>query len=266
MDVINNSLRRSVRIANRPSRSIDRYNPSIAISSQRRTISNIERRRLNNRISQQVVRALQTSEETEQRLSIERERSRLRRENENEDERLARLDYHRQYNFDIRDGETPFQSAQRLQAHAQQQRAYIERNTNNQANVDTLNNDAQRLNIQARYRRNIHRDYRIAINPNLDENSVDLHDCGQMNIQCTSCGSYNFRDEMNISERENRFSMCCQKGKVHLHAVQVPALISTMLQGQSIRDRNFQNRILNFNSALAFASRQATRRQFPGIY
>ena len=276
-------MRRSVRIANRPSHSIDRYNPSTVIVSNRRSSSNIERRRLNNRICQQVARARETSdetdqrlaterersrirrdneneEETNQRLAIERERARVRRENENDDERMVRLEYHRQYNQDIREAETPIETAERLQAHAQQQLAYTERN---RANANE-NNEAQRLNLQARYRQNIHRDYRIAVNSNLNENTVELHDCGEMNIQCTECGSFHFIDERNISETENRFTMCCQKGKVQLQPIVIPPLLSGLLQGDSERDRNFQDRILNFNSALAFASRQATRRQFAG--
>ena len=301
-----NSLRRSVRIANRPSHSIDRYNPSTVSASNRRSSSNNERRRLNNRIYQQVARARETSEETDQRLaterersrirrdneneeetnqrlaierernrvrrenededqtnqrlSIERERTRVRRENENDDERMVRLEYHRQYNQDIREAETPIETAERLQVHAQQQLAYTERN---RANANE-NNEAQRLNLQARYRQNIHRDYRIAVNSNLNENTVELHDCGEMNIQCTECSSFHFIDERNISETENRFTMCCQKGKVQLQPVVIPPLLSGLLQGDSERDRNFQDRILNFNSALAFASRQATRRQFAG--
>ncbi len=265
MDINNNPVRRSHRIANRSSQSIDRFISASFNSTRSR--SNVERNMINrlntNRLAHQVARERESNNERELRLANQRQRSQLRRNNENESQREERLNYFREYRQQIQDTETIDERAGRLHAHALQQQQYIERNRNTPPSSNHI--EAQRLNIQARYRVNIHRDYRLAINSNLDESTVQLHDCGEMNIRCIECGSYNFFDERTLTERENRFSMCCQKGKVQLPSVEVPELISAMLQGQSNKDRNFQDRILNFNSALAFASRQATRRQFPGI-
>jgi len=95
------------------------------------------------------------------------------------------------------------------------------------------------------------------------------HDCGLMNVLCTSCQSFNFIYEATTNKRNlayRRFTKCCQKGKVVLPNLgPTPAFIQQMLMENSDFGRNFRDNIIHYNLSIAFASRQAELDIPPGF-
>jgi hypothetical protein len=76
-----------------------------------------------------------------------------------------------------------------------------------------------------------------------------------MNIECGFCQSLNFQSE---KPQDNKFSNCCNKGKVILEPLGEPDdLYKSLFDGRHPESKNFLENIRNYNSALAFASMSA---------
>lgn len=162
-----------------------------------------------------------------------------------------------------REDETAQETSCRKEADKQSHKVTREEET---AHEKLARNEQNRLNMAAKRQNDRNRQsikvkptYRIAMcNTTIREEDVVPFSCGSMNVECSECHSFNFAGEMTKDEKQQRFSMCCQKGKVKLPDLhEPPQLLKTLLDGNTTVDKNYQNFILNFNSAIAFASRKA---------
>ena len=73
----------------------------------------------------------------------------------------------------------------------------------------------QRLGNQERIYQRINSNYRIGFNHEINENENPEFTVGMLDQECIECGSLNFTGER-TSNDVNRFTQCCQKGKVKL--------------------------------------------------
>ncbi|XP_073443103.1 uncharacterized protein [Dendrobates tinctorius] len=94
-----------------------------------------------------------------------------------------------------------------------------------------------------------------------DENSITEHSCGDMTHVCEHCEALHFVAEI---PSDNNFTLCCQKGKVHVHILQYPDVFTRLLKGQSEFSKNFMDNIRSINSSFAFASMGANISPPPG--
>jgi hypothetical protein len=123
----------------------------------------------------------------------------------------------------------------------------------------------QRLNCQQRYHGQIAPTYRTAFNARIRDCEVAVHSCGLMNVSCQCCNSLNFAGELDSSEQFNRFSRCCQKGKVQLPELgPTPTILERLLKGSTKLDKNYRTNVVHYNASLAFASREAKLVRPPG--
>ena len=79
------------------------------------------------------------------------------------------------------------------------------------------------------------------------------HSCGEMEIECQFCGSFNFLQER---PKDGKFNNCCHKGKVLVHVQQeYPQYLRQIISDpEHMHYRNFRDNIRSYNSALSFAS------------
>jgi hypothetical protein len=84
-----------------------------------------------------------------------------------------------------------------------------------------------------------------------------------MDQVCEFCGSLNFKAEMTAGDK-NRFTLCCQKGKVQLAPIEPPPLIRDLLLDEHEYSRNYKEFLKDYNSSLGFASRRAQTDTLPG--
>ena len=86
---------------------------------------------------------------------------------------------------------------------------------------------------------NSHLEYQNGVD---NENTIEEHFCGLMNVVCMECGSRNSDAER---PPDQKFTKCCQKGKVHLPAPehQYPILLQSLLQNDHMHSANFREHI-----------------------
>ena len=71
--------------------------------------------------------------------------------------------------------------------------------------------------------------------------------------------------ESRLAAREmEKFTHCCEKGKVKLPDIKIPSQIQNLLIGDDSSSKNFLDRIRQYNSAFAFASTGAQITAPPG--
>lgn len=180
---------------------------------------------------------------------------RMRRANETEEQNLARLNADAQAHRIQRDNETVEQSQIRLASVAQSMR---------QIRSQETQQERQERVSQAERQREIDKliamlDFQYQVT-NLNENDVDLHSCGPLNVICEFCHSRNF-----IGERpsDGLFTSCCRKGKVMLpkeydingNELNYPPFLEDFLTNPAnpLHVR-FRDQIRQINNAMSFAS------------
>ena len=85
----------------------------------------------------------------------------------------------------------------------------------------------------------------------------EVHNLGQLNIQCPACRALHWLDERLIksSALEPKFGMCCHSGKISLPALEPPPPeLSLLLTEDDPISKSFRDKIRNFNGALALTS------------
>ena len=132
---------------------------------------------------------------------------------------------------------------------------------------ETASEHAERLRrIQRQQARHMH--LGAAFGSNF-EDSMQQFDVGNMNSIChhEHCLAQNFAGE----KVDGHFSICCGNGKVSLPEESLlksmPEELLQLFVGSDVKSRNFRDHILNYNSALAYASlkQMLTFRQIPVV-
>src|SRR5258705_316795 len=113
-----------------------------------------------------------------------------------------------------REHETQEQHAQRLQSQRQ------------------IDHDRRHLTFKSTY---------LMALKSVNENILNEHSCGPMNIICVTCNSTNFKEER---PADKKFASCCHKGKVLLPPLtEYPPLLRRLLIGEDPLPRNFLDHI-----------------------
>ncbi|XP_053571517.1 uncharacterized protein LOC128661269 [Bombina bombina] len=129
--------------------------------------------------------------------------------------------------------------------------------------------DMQRSRSAARRKKNtdstnitITNQYNTSYNHSLfNEDNVQMHTCGQLNVFCKFCMAKHFPEEQ---PSDKLFNKCCNKGKITLPHIQISPLIQQLMTGHHTHSKNFMQNIRSINSALAFASMGANIAPPPG--
>ena len=115
-------------------------------------------------------------------------------------------------------------------------------------NLETEDERRQRFDDLRQRRQRSLRTFGIARRPVLDENKVQQHYCGLMNVVCQHCQALYFPGE-------KVGSLCCQKGQVNLPPPpECPQPLKALYTGDHPKSAAFIKDIRRFNGALAFAS------------
>ena len=90
------------------------------------------------------------------------------------------------------------------------------------------------------------------------------HYLGPMNVVCSSCGALHWEDER--TGNATNFTMCCQKGKVHVEPFQEPPekLKNMFMDTQHPLHKEFLENIIKYNNAFSTASVVAETVVVPG--
>ncbi|XP_021953640.1 uncharacterized protein LOC110850511 [Folsomia candida] len=91
-----------------------------------------------------------------------------------------------------------------------------------------------------------------------DEDTVVLHNLGNMNVSCEFCNAINFLQERPV---DKKFTVCCNKGKLRIPNFEKN---EKLLTGKDPDSKNFMDNIRSYNSAFAFASVGAKIASPPG--
>ncbi|XP_053567008.1 LOW QUALITY PROTEIN: uncharacterized protein LOC128656868 [Bombina bombina] len=137
------------------------------------------------------------------------------------------------------------------------------------AQEKALQLDMQRSRSAARRQNNTDRtnitipnQYNASYNHSLfNEDNVQMHTCGQLNVFCKFCMAKHFPEEQ---PSDKLFNKCCNKGKITLPHIQISPLIQQLMTGHHTHSKNFMQNIHSINSALAFASMGANIAPPPG--
>lgn len=86
----------------------------------------------------------------------------------------------------------------------------------------------------------------------LDEATVSLYSCGNMDQICGECDARHFKKER---PSDKKFTLCCYKGKVILPPLKpCPELLLHLLTDSHPQSKHFMRNIRNYNNALAMPS------------
>jgi len=219
-----------------------------------------QRQRRRMRVSQRALRSQESSSERNRRRANDRARHRLTRASQNEEERShqQRLNRNRMSIRRVNENTPTYLERLRRSRSQTQQR----RPTSSQPGVaiigSPLRNIVQRLDFQPRTINQVNRHRRqrrdIALLP---PNRVHRHDCGNMDVVCSSCGALLFVGErVSGSSKQNpRFQLCCKEGKILLPTIdRPPEPYMDLLLSQDPNGKHFRNFIRTYNNAFAFTS------------
>ena len=85
---------------------------------------------------------------------------------------------------------------------------------------------------------------------------------GPMDVECSACGALYFREEKRNQAADGTFHKCCAFGAVCLDDFcdEYPEVLKQLLTGEHKLSKEFFKHIINYNSALSFASLKADER------
>ncbi|XP_057376187.1 uncharacterized protein LOC130697273 [Daphnia carinata] len=180
-----------------------------------------EARREFNREQTASYRAVEIEDETEERREESRIRMETLREEQDEDEELLRAI-------------NALEHAEIMALETEEERTFREQL------------------LAARNRDGVPRTHRAACKIFVTEESVPLHECGDMDILCGECNAIHFKGEQ---PTDKKFTQCCGKGKVILPPPkECPQPLAKLLQNDHPKAKAFMTKIRSYNSAHAFAS------------
>ena len=183
--------------------------------------------------------------ETEDHRTVRRDTDatshRARREAQTEEQRMERAQMETLSQRTRRQAETEAQWTERREtdaaSHKARRKSQTEDKCTERAWVEAASQKVRRETQTVIVAVNLQQEYQIFLN---DETTVQEHNCGPMDVRCNFCGSRNF-----IAEKpsDNKFTKCCQKGKVHLPEPlpdhQYPVLLQDLMQDRYIYSKNF---------------------------
>lgn len=126
-----------------------------------------------------------------------------------------------------------------------QRRGVVHRNDSVRRRARVVNVQLNEDRLQPPFRR-----------PIIEERNINAHNAGLMDQECMHCGALHFREETT----NNHFMSCCHNGLIHLPQPQTNQELKNMFEG----DSQLFKYIRQYNSAMAFASFSATRKDIPG--
>ncbi|KZS09596.1 Uncharacterized protein APZ42_026140, partial [Daphnia magna] len=129
--------------------------------------------------------------------------------------------------------------------------------------VETEEEQQHRLEYLAQNRSNkVTKTHQVAQKLLKNEDSVPVHHSGKMDEICNYCGARHFKGE---KASDQKFSICCSKGKVILPPPKgCPELLYHLFTNNHPKSPHFIKMIRNYNNALAFASMGAQIDYLPG--
>ena len=212
-------------------------------------------------------RKQETEDETIQRRAEEAQRLRefrqMQTHHETEDETIERRaeEAHRLREFRQVQSqqETEDETVQRRAEEAQRLREFRQVQTQLETEDEAIERraeEAQRTRVYRQFQLS-NRLLEVYHHDNYDENKVEIHNCGLMNVECQFCHSLNFAEE---KSSDNIFNYCCHKRTVLLDDEneahrEFPPLLKELLSNPNHPDfSNFKINIHSFNSTLSFAS------------